>query len=69
MRKCQENKIIVCVTAIIFQNNEIALKICFWPPGVSSEFTSDYSLKLAIFICLYASIEKHAVAMWGLSAT
>jgi hypothetical protein len=39
-------------------------------PGVAvrSEFTLDYSLQLAIIICLHATMEKHVFAACGLSS-
>lgn len=53
-----------------FRNTELFLECAFvFLPGIVDrrEFASDYSLQLAIVICLYASMGKHVFATRGLS--
>ena len=57
--------------AIRHKNMEFFLDYVFVPfPGVtdSSEFSLDYSLQLAIGICIYASMEKRGFVTYSLSA-
>jgi hypothetical protein len=55
---------------LFLQNVELFLEcVLKLIPGIvdRSELTSDYSLQLAIDICLYASVGKHVSAACGLS--
>ena len=69
VRKLQENKRLM--TSVSSRHGIILPWKCVFMllPGVAdrSGFVSDYSLQLAIVICLYASMEKHGFAMCGLS--
>ena len=73
MRKFQENKIKSC--DVIFlkqqqqqQQNKTLLLECSLMPLLDvsdgSGFTLDYSLPLAVVICLYGSMEKHFCQVW-----
>lgn len=64
MRNCQESKGLV---AQFLQNTESLSECGFVLLPANDEVTSDYSSQPAIGIYLNASVEKHVLAMCGLS--